>query len=145
MTDMDALVLWLREQIALKRRRAMATAFTPDGPAATWTYDREHNRVVIREQDHTVGVASRRAGVAPDGTGYFDVLLDIDGEHMELNDPRAAIAECDAHTAVLDLHLLDSGGTELCNDCRDPYPCSTVRALGLAHQHRPGYREDWRP
>lgn len=146
MTTVDELVTWLREQIAEKRRRALATAFLPDGPPPAWTYNRYEFGVTWRDDDgHRIGVASHRSGAVTGLGRYQEALLIADGEHIELNDPRSAVAECDAHTAILDLHLLDSGGTELCNDCRDPYPCGTVRALGLAYQHRPGYREEWRP
>lgn len=154
------LIVWLREQIAEKRRRAMRTAFIPDGPAATWSYERNLFRVVVHGDDHTVGVASRRAGTTPDGRPYEDVLLDVDGEHMEMNDPRAAVAECEAHTAILDQHCtphtvvdgfcVEEGGEcthageSECAVCGIP-DCATVRALGLAFQHRPGYRQEWRP
>lgn len=145
MSVLDDLVPWLRQQIAEKRRRAMATAFLPDGPAPAWTYDRYRFGVTVQHSDgYQVGVASRRAGAAPGLGRYEEDLLDSDGQHMELNDPQAAIAECDAHTAILDLHFVRSDGRDLCNEDSDPYPCGTVRALGLAHQHRAGYREEWR-
>ena len=144
MSANDELVPWLREQIAEKRRRAMATSFLPDDPPPAWTYDEYDHRVVIQEDGHQVGVASHRAGTTPSGTPYEDLVLNADGQHIELNDPQAAVAECDAHTAILDLHFVRSDDRDLCNEDSDPYPCGTVRALGLAHQHRADYREEWR-
>ncbi|NUR80783.1 MAG: hypothetical protein HOQ21_10105 [Dermatophilaceae bacterium] len=143
-SNADELVQWMRQQIAEKRRRAMATAFLPDDPAPAWTYDEYEHRVVIQADDHQVGVASHRSGTTPTGAPYDDLVLNADGSHMELNDPQAAVAECDAHTTILDLHPERSDGSGLCNECRDPYPCGTIRALGLAYQHRPGYLDAWR-
>jgi hypothetical protein len=79
-------------------------------------------------------------------------------------DPDAALAQCEAHTAILDAHPCmtdEDDGTQQCGVCvqpggigcnewpeewrTQPWPCPTVRALALAYQHCPGYREEWRP
>lgn len=58
---------------------------------------------------------------------------------------RAVLAQCDAHRAILDLHHVRSDGSDLCNEDSDPYPCSTIRALGVAHRDHFGYRTEWKP
>lgn len=171
---MSELVTWLRGQIAEKRRRAMRTAFSPDGPAAAWSYDRTKFQVTTLDSAGAQqGVASRRAGVGTDGDPYEDVLLDVDGEHMELNDPQTAIAECDAHEAVVvayesaevrrarlveeftrDLKKiadLDPGEqrrryseVSKAEGLASGYGMA-VRMAASAYRHRPGYREEWRP
>lgn len=167
MTNMDELVTWLREQIAERRRRALATRFLPDDPAPAWTYDPHAHRVVIREpHGQQIGVASRRAGITPTAVHYEDLILKADGEHMELNDPMSAVDECDAHEALLDAHpLVGDTGDDMhdpkCGVCvapggigcgeypedwkTQPWPCPTIKALAVAYRHRPGYREEWKP
>lgn len=150
-TDMDELVLWLRAQIAEKRRRAMRTQWTAGGPPAVWTYDRSRFRVMSLDPGgNAQGVAHRRAGFGVGGEAYDDTLLDVDGEHMELNDPQAAVADCEAHTAILDLYE----PVKAYDNLDESYEHATgracglgeaVRAIGLAYQHRPGYRQVWRP
>lgn len=83
------------------------------------------------------------------------------GHHIARHDPRDALAQCEAHTAILDLHVpaneepLPEGYPMrfICNTCGSGevheypvvWPCDTVRVLALTYQHRPGYREEWRP
>ncbi len=81
--------------------------------------------------------------------------------HTALNAPPAALAQCAAHEAILDLHVPDDdqplpkgepwrficttcGGGGI-NEYPTPWPCDTLRALTLAYRHNPGYREEWRP
>lgn len=149
---MADLVEWLREQIAEKRRRAMATAFLPDDPAPSWSYDQDQHRVVVQADDHQVGVASHRAGTSPNGAAYTAELLSAHGRHMELNDPQAAVAECDAHDAILDLWQQGGGAVVVNGSVHQGASRAgrgrllrVVKALGLAYQYRPGYREEWRP
>ncbi|GAA3878088.1 hypothetical protein GCM10022243_48470 [Saccharothrix violaceirubra] len=66
------------------------------------------------------------------------------------------LAMCDAHAAILAVHYVDEKDpASECVGClttrwREPWApnineCPTLRALALAYQHRPGYREEWRP
>lgn len=55
---------------------------------------------------------------------------------------RAVLARCDSSTAVLDEYELfapHDNGNELY------WLKFAVLAAGLAYQHHPGYREEWRP
>lgn len=148
---MDDLVAWLREQITEKRRRAMRTQWTADGPPAAWTYSRERFRVTTLDPSgNAQGVASRRAGIGADGQPYDDVLLDVDGEHMELNDPRSAVAECDAHDEIINKYegasfTLQAHPEHVANNGYVLGASAAVIALALAYRHRPGYREEWKP
>jgi uncharacterized protein DUF6221 len=60
-------------------------------------------------------------------------------QHRGLNDPRAVLAQCEAHTALLD--LLER---ELHDDADDDTAQLMVRTLASAYQHRSGFREEWR-
>lgn len=147
---MDELVAWLREQIAEKRRRAMRTQWTAGGPPAAWTYNREGFRLTsLDPAGNAQGVAHRRAGTGTDGEPYDDVLLDVDGEHMEFNDPQAAVAECDAHTSLIDFwSLAYSKPSDFSGPQWDQVRANakwTVKKIASAYRHRPGYREEWRP
>jgi hypothetical protein len=75
----------------------------------------------------------------------------LDANH----DPRDVIAQCEAHTAILDLYGVvsdpanadrtDDRGVLLSHPIARRRMRDAVRAVGLAYQHRPGYREEWRP
>lgn len=81
---------------------------------------------------------------------------------------RERLAQRAAHTAILDLHdrmsiqpghpmfndaHLTTESMVLCQSCEPEtmfrrarsWPCRTAQALAVAYQHRPGYREEWRP
>lgn len=83
---------------------------------------------------------------------------------MEASDPRDTIARCEAELAILEEHASDGDGRwPQCVRCADThparckcgrpagehwrgaysYPCVTVRLLGSAYKHQPGYREEW--
>ena len=83
---------------------------------------------------------------------------------MEANDPRDTIARCEAELAILEEHASEGDGRwPECVRCADThparcecgrlagehwrgaysYPCATVRLLGSAYKHQPGYREEW--
>lgn len=77
------------------------------------------------------------------------------------------LAQCEAHTALLDLHRpvrendvdgdlvcpvcvyvgtdQDAGGSRFRYREHSDWPCATVLAVALAYQHNPGYQEAWRP
>src|ERR1041384_2763803 len=81
--------------------------------------------------------------------------------------PSAVLAQCEAHTAILDEHAPRRehtvDGDLVCSTCvytgwdEDPggnrsryrdhhdWPCQTVLAVALAYRHRPGFRNEWLP
>jgi hypothetical protein len=78
---------------------------------------------------------------------------------------RTVLAQCGAHEAILKVHnvwsvvypgdTVDADPDRHCVGCGfdameeyrtpDVNDCPTLRAVALAYQHRPGYREEWRP
>lgn len=89
---------------------------------------------------------------------YGGLLL---ADHIVRHDPRAVLAQCEAHTRILDAvqRYLDghpgpctNEGVEFDDSCElhiewnktalEPY---SARLVGLAYQYWPGYREEWRP
>jgi hypothetical protein len=130
MTD---LVQWLREQIAEDRTTALDCAGAP------WVNDvtaMVHvDPIAIRENKWGLGhlgyVAS--ADNSPIGDAYR--------AHIVRHDPRDVLAQCEAHTAILDrveaaLRQPDSAWD---------VGYAVLHALALAYQHRPGYRPEWTP
>lgn len=95
--------------------------------------------------------------------------------HIAFHNPAHALAQVDSTRRILDLHALiwrnigwletDADGThdeayeelEVCGHCVPKHshfgsraevptgPCQTIRLLGMACAHLPGYREEWRP
>lgn len=140
----DELVVWLRPQIAV--RKQLAEACGDPTTRGTWYYSEPHGETVRSEDNDYVAC------------GPWDGDVDEDfARHMVANDPRATLAECEAHTALLDRHHLvyDEEHGLFCNGCgynaiERPRTkgslnhCPTVRAVALAYQHNPGYREEWR-
>jgi hypothetical protein len=89
---------------------------------------------------------------------YGGLLL---AEHIVRHDPQAVLAQCAAHTAILDAverYLIGHPGpctnegvehdascdlhTEWNKTALKPYAAQLV---GLAYQHCPDYRQEWRP
>lgn len=68
-------------------------------------------------------------------------------DHVECCCDQGAtvLAQCDAHEALLALHVINQGACDVCGEWDYDWPCKTLRILALAYQHRPGYREEWRP
>lgn len=122
------LVVWLREQIAEDRRVAEANAI-----------------------DLWPGTTLQK--VADDKTHYAWQQHDVSPQriaHILRFGPRAVLAQCEAHTAILDLHVNEScpeadTPCDVCGEWDEDWPCDTLRATALAYQHNPGYREEWRP
>lgn len=119
---MDELVTWLRQQIQWTRS-------TANDAATDWAS-------------------------GPDGDEMaLEVSSILVGAHLVLNDPRAMLAQCESHTAILDLWhgtktaVEAADGTVLASAARVRLGAydRAVKALGLAYQHRPGYREEWKP
>jgi hypothetical protein len=137
--DVDDLVTWLRAQIAETVRVASAT-MTAQSDWGGWSA--RHSRADFGFSD-----------VVQTGRVYV-VLSEVTPEtadHIALNDPAAVLAQCEAHTAILDrcAELLDLAGPyygdvdyrPACNLVED----TVLPGLALAYRHRPGYREEWRP
>lgn len=125
----DGLLTWLREQIADTRRIAEATRDQPS----------DSGRWEVVAGDTIKVVSAGRVFVRA-----YDVPEE-DAEHIVLNDPYAVLAQCEAHTAILDLVNLDF------NDDGQPVTLGgygeaywdVVRLIAHAYRHRPGYREEW--
>lgn len=72
------------------------------------------------------------------------VLGSISGNHNDPCDcgwPAAVLAQCEAHTALLDLAHLVLGADQR----NDLLRYQMLRGIALAYRHNPGYREEWRP
>lgn len=119
---MEDLVQWLREQIAadVSSVHKLARAAHPFPEHEDW--DRPLRDILVE------------AGRA---YGPYIALLDL----------------CEAHTAILDLWRAGHNafkaaeGTILAGAAKVRLGAyeKTVRTVGLAYRHRPGYREEWRP
>ena len=127
----DDFTAWLRQRI--QARLALARGTIELGNAEVWT---EQSSGVLVTGDGTE--ADRWDGTWPMGDSTLTRL-------MEANDPRDTIARCEAELAILDLHA--SNGYERYPECVhcavESWPCRTVRSLGSAYKHQPGYREEW--
>ncbi|ANZ35240.1 hypothetical protein BBK82_03280 [Lentzea guizhouensis] len=143
---LDELVVWLREQIAEDRRIAEESC---DGP---WHVNDAGYAEAIYGADGTCVIGGGRwGGEAPVFDSTEDAL------HIVRHDPRVVLAQCAAHEALLDEHWdVNEGDCATCvtgkwgypthgGSSPQRYPCKTIRIVALAYQHRPGYREEWRP
>lgn len=120
------LVAWLREQIAERARWAHAAE-----QAATDSDGYQWKRMASTAID---------AGYCLIQTDHADI-----GRFVEDNSPRTALAQCEAHTALLD--VVDDQRDSVYGEPGEFLPdewARVVRLLALAYQHRPGYRQEWR-
>src|SRR4051794_34738510 len=108
------LMAWLRDQIEEERSLAAVAQGDTDGVWAPW--------------------ATPVAEMALyDSTGKVTQGIH---RHIARQDPRAVLAQCEAHAAILD--LFDERFS-------DPAIWGPVfQALALAYQHCDGYRPEWR-
>lgn len=170
-TDLNELAPWLRAEIADLRRAALAALrgypFETPGPENSDT-DHWHSHwddlfQAPGADNYVGGRELARFPQAPYAAAFAARF-----------DPVTALAQCDAHEALLELHGIvhrDIGWLEwdesehaemsaelpVCGLCVPRHssftrredvpegPCRTVRLLALAYQHRPGYLEGWRP
>jgi hypothetical protein len=70
-------------------------------------------------------------------------------EHIATHSPRDVLAQCEAHTAILDRYerARDAGQRGLYTEWEQAQVEAlefAVDAVALAYQHRPGYQEAWR-
>lgn len=155
------LLPWLREQIAETRERAEAAGGATD--AGIWEQGRACSCDAVVGCTKGEGCPLRGSVVDADGSVvvYDEGAPSVEeAAHIAAAGPRTVLAQCEAHTAILDEHSgvevasldRDTRGQTftVCRRCRVGerqvvHPCPTRRAVGLAYQHRPGYREEWRP
>jgi hypothetical protein len=134
------LVGWLAAVVAEVRRVAEAA---PPGPwRASGDYSVENDQPAS-PYDHS----SRKLEVISEGD-YGGGAVDAETvAHIVLNDPRAALAQCEAHTAILglvDLSFTDAGEPITLGGYGEAY-WDVVRLVAAAYRHWPGYREEWKP
>jgi Family of unknown function (DUF6221) len=157
----DDFTAWLRQQIEarLTRARALAAA-TGDTWAATRNDD----------FDYTVHAKADIGVVAAEPV--LDTWREDVAAWAEANDPRDTIARCEAELGTLNTHyilhredrsedyeefsVVHIGGANQDYGCVTCHYygqggvkgygyCRTVRLLGSAYKHQPGYREEWAP
>jgi hypothetical protein len=155
------LIQWLRDQIAEKRQRAEAAAAHAPSP---WKPggSRLLSYANGRSEDMAVVTTYHDKETAP-GYGWDRIFIKADRDqtiatHLAAAaDPRAVIAECDAHTAILDLALSMREAWLIYPNVLVPGPFvggkqmeskdaseHLLKAVALIYQHHPGYREEWR-
>lgn len=145
-TTLD-LVSWLREQIADLRRTALAALRgypfeDPDGSDRDGDFWHSHWDALYQgpRPDHPVGGKELADFPQAPHAAAFAARFD----------PQAALAQCEAHEKLLDLHPQSSDLGWLCELCGGEgqnidctYPCDTIRTVALAYRHCPGFREEW--
>jgi hypothetical protein len=120
----------------------------------------------LRERIHTRATIARDALAEwPGGPGSDDVASEVAfvlvGAHIVFNEPRAVLAECAAHLAIveavqrwIDGHpgpcdSADDGWTDSCSLhlawAETSLPPLAARLVGLVYEHHDGYRTEWRP
>lgn len=135
---MTGLVAWLREQIA--EIEQVAHAARP-GP---WLNGTDRPDLL----DTTVYGQSSGPDKLEDvcDTDDSDEFATANCDHISLHDPRAVLDECEAHTAIVDRCVEEVDAWTIgVNESGPEVADFTLRALALAYQHRPGFREEWRP
>lgn len=129
----DDLITKLRAKLDEIERIAQRAA----GVESDWAYDRETFHVASA----SYSIAARKADGSP--------INDVDGEHIALHDPKAALEMVSALREILELHAAvrlprdlngPAGVCRLCSADR-PYeymgaewPCATLRALVKGHR-----------
>lgn len=136
MTDMSDAMAWLRKQIAEDRRLAEAVG-DPETDGA-WYYSEPLGETVRSEAQQYIAC------------GPYDGPVDEDAaRHIVRHDPRTVLAQCDAHTAILDRYerAREAGHqgryTEWELAQLEAFEAA-VEIVALAYRHHPGYREEWR-
>jgi hypothetical protein len=157
----DDLVTWLRAQIGETKRVALAT-MTAQSDWGGWSARHSHAAYGFSDVVQTGRVYVVLSEVTPETA-----------DHIALNDPATALAQCEAHEALLDayenaearrIRLTEAFTRNLraiaeldpdeerrrysevskANGLASGYGMA-VRMAASAHRHRPGYRDEWRP
>lgn len=109
----------------------------------------------LRQQIHwtrtTAEDAAREWPTGPDGDEIASEVSSIEvGAHIVLNDPRAVLAQCEAHAAILEIverygppqRIPATDFTTTLSGLAPYYALQRVlAAVAHAYQHRPGYEE----
>lgn len=137
---------WLAAVVAEVRRVAEAA---PPGPWRASGYHSVENNDL--DPDSGAGQHLEIVSVGDTGSGggaYNEETV----AHIVLNDPLAALDQCEAVESLLDVHgpyrSEEIGNRERCFTCgtpADPWPCITLRCAALAYRRWPGYRAEWKP
>lgn len=127
-------VAWLRDQIA--EREELARAAMTRGGSGVW----EHNGGYVYQAENNVEPVVYDEGRP----------TEAEAEHIAERDPRDTLAQCEAHTAILDRHdrLREAGQSGLYTEwelAQVQLSEDIVDLVALAYQHCPGYLEEWRP
>lgn len=122
-TAVHDLVVWLREQIAADEERTRTGHPFNNGRV----YDQDDYWVEPNGEAWHTSTCGWRVGEG----------LDRD---CECRVPADVLAQCEAHTGLLDLIVLVLGADRRADAVRH----QMLRALALAYQHNPGYQERWR-
>ena len=171
----DQLLPWLRAQIAAARDRALGALrgypmsmtreswAAPGGDRVGADADdaqhwRSHQDYLYQVADPTTFVGGKQIATFPQGP--------LRASFAAAHGPQAALAQCEAHTAILaihnvwavvypgdmvdidplDRHCVGCGFDALENErTPDVNNCPTLRAVALAYRHSPGYRAEWKP
>lgn len=145
---MDELVAWLRKQIAEDEQLARDAVVRKAGGDAWEIAEQRPYRWGQDEEDTEV-----IGGGKPIITCNYEYGGYLLAAHIVRHDPRAVLAQCEAHGALVDavagdikaatgLVPADEFGERLVTEFR---AVAVLRLLALTYQHRPGYREEWRP
>lgn len=132
MTDIDAMVAWLRDQIA---------------EDAGWAQD------ALDLADYLVTREWRwvRFSGHPDHPN----LPPSSSFYRGAPSPERVLTQCEAHLKILAEHspydTMAGGVGIVCSSCAGgggfnaDWPCRTIRVLTAVYVDRPGYRDEWRP
>lgn len=142
MTDLDAMLIWLRQQVESDKARAEAAAWTSD--AQTWAVShsvKPHERpwVILDGLDDGVVI------VAAESSGAEGVA-----NHIAAHDPRDVIADCESKLAIIEECAYWYGKV----NAQDPDPMpdlagrfevamSVLRPMIQGYRHRDGYNPEW--
>lgn len=151
MSDIAAFLTARYDDLESRATRAART----HGPA--WTANVGANGFVIAGTKE-----NRLSGGMPetdlwDSEGGYLATTQAAAEHIEVNDPAAALRDIEAKRKILALHkpeINKLNGQPCCHECGDwndsfdtlvgPWPCMTVRLLAVPYSGTPGYDEAWR-
>lgn len=150
---MDDLVTWLREQTADLRQAALTALRgypfpTPEPSKHDTHHWHSHWDALYQAPGRDDYVGGRQIADFPQSPYAAAFAARFD--------PAAALAQCDAHDRLVDYYVQMCGlWKEVSDDEKErDYRIMTqqlgdarfiLRQLAVAYQHRPGYREEWRP
>lgn len=164
MTETD-LVAWIREQLDIDERIAIAASSCTHGSTPGGEYWRWENEVTDQpvtpqpgideyltpDDDGPLGLRSvenypidewgERNGLPHFVVRGQDEIRTVDALHIARHDPAAVIADVGAKRRILDEIAIPN----LIDDQTDETAAHLVRLLAAAYASRPGYRGEWAP